>query len=183
MEMRGGAYFKSTWNLYEPLNFMKPYFKALLFGQVDHKYTEADEEYDIKYEQESFDEHFDHPNVNLGVNFQSESEDDEMKNWKFSCRLSSDQLEDVVDITEDDNDSAVVLSEHVNPPVKKIRLSRIDSMESSLISENPSAVDDSLHFFKSLLPFMTKLNDIQKLRVRSTIQDVILNELEGAKNS
>lgn len=185
MEMRcGPSYFKSNWSLYESLNFMKPYFKTLLVGHTKRERNHFIEQNEIKSESNYENLDVDPENASVDMEMHSESDecDEEMENWKFSCRLSNNELS-VVEITEDDNDSAVVLSEHGKPSVKKIRLSRIGSIESSSVSENSRCNDDNLHFFKSLLPFMTKLDDLQKLRVRSTIQNVILHELEGTSKS
>lgn len=47
-----------------------------------------------------------------------------------------------------------------------------------LQKESEKEVSDDALFFQSLLPFMKKLPLLRKLRVRSKIQDLIINELE-----
>lgn len=162
--MRGGPHFKSSWSLYERLSFIKPYFHAILVAHGEQERSQ------------SFGDDFKNGDFN---SVSRDCDDEEMENWKWSCRLSN-YAQDVVEILDDDddgeNDSGVVLSGHRNPPIKKIRLSSVDSRP------DPDN-DDSLHFFKSLIPFMNKMDAIQQLRVRSTIQNVILHELEAAGNS
>lgn len=174
MEMREGVYFKSAWNLYESLNFMKSYFKKLLFGRKHQSISKENESHNIKNEN-----YYDEGSNTMEMDMYSESDDcdEEMENWKLSCYLSNNEL-NVVDITQDDNDSAVVISENGKHPVKKIRLSRIEPVEPESVVSG-SCDDSNINFFKSLLPYMSKLSDIQKLRVRSTIQNVILQELKG----
>ncbi|KAL5283402.1 hypothetical protein ACFFRR_005970 [Megaselia abdita] len=186
-ELETGPHFKSNWNLYEELIFIKPFFKSLLFAHGVQNYSiDLDQDQEIKYGNEDLNDYFHAPNISVDVDIESSpeledcNENEEMDDWKFSCRLSNDD-NDTVDITEDDNDSAVILSEIGKQPVKKIRLSsRIDSTESRTQFSEDS--NDNFHFFKSLLPFMNKLNDVQKLRVRNTMQNVILHELENSSH-
>lgn len=53
-----------------------------------------------------------------------------------------------------------------------------ESQNKKVRLDNENHNDGSLEFFRSLLPFMQRLSSIQKLRVRNTIQNVILHELE-----
>lgn len=43
--------------------------------------------------------------------------------------------------------------------------------------------DDDLHFVHSLLPFIKKLPDLQRLRVKSKIQSVVQEEFEKLANA
>lgn len=85
-----------------------------------------------------------------------------------------DLYEDSNNHNQQESDSAVTLSDEEEPPSKK----RIGSP--NLASEDSN--EGSALFFKSLLPFMSQMNNIQKLRVRNTIQDVIRHELEDLIN-
>lgn len=170
MELRLGSKFRSTWKLYESLYYMKPHFKSLLsahgnegdysnssVGDCDESQTAFDIENDPVNEDYS---HAENITVDVDPDYQYTSEDNDV---------------DVEDLTqENDNDSAVILSERGEPPIKRIKLSRVESID--ITSENSN--DGSELFFQSLLPFMGQMSNIQKLRVRNTIQNVILHELE-----
>uniref|UniRef100_T1GCA0 MADF domain-containing protein n=1 Tax=Megaselia scalaris TaxID=36166 RepID=T1GCA0_MEGSC len=61
-ELRSGPKFKSTWNVYEHMSFMKPYFKALLMANEEYKRVSNDEdceeitESDGDFDEDDFDE-------------------------------------------------------------------------------------------------------------------------------
>ncbi|KAF6213404.1 hypothetical protein GE061_011123 [Apolygus lucorum] len=61
----------------------------------------------------------------------------------------------------------------LNPPPKK----KIRTQEPNEFERTKQAEDYDLDFFKSLIPYMSKLKDKQKLRVRNEIQNIILREL------
>lgn len=170
MELREGPKFRSTWDLYKPLHYIKPHFKGLLSTNGEAAdYSSAGDESEITLENYPvIDEYTDAEDITVDIDVCPEIDD-------YYDDDEDDREVDVVDITrEDDNDSAVILSERGKPPVKKIKLSHASS--SDLTSEDSN--DGSEIFFKSLLPFMRQMTDIQKLRVRNTIQNVILHELE-----
>lgn len=41
----------------------------------------------------------------------------------------------------------------------------------------PSEIDEDMSFFQSLIPYFKKLDTIQKLRVRSKFQNILIEEL------
>ncbi|KAF5279661.1 hypothetical protein FQR65_LT15318 [Abscondita terminalis] len=60
---------------------------------------------------------------------------------------------------------------------KKLKL-----LTQHLKNDADESESEELLFFKSLIPYMTKFNPIQKLKVRNKVQKVILDELETSEN-
>uniref|UniRef100_A0A146MHA7 Transcription factor Adf-1 n=1 Tax=Lygus hesperus TaxID=30085 RepID=A0A146MHA7_LYGHE len=85
------------------------------------------------------------------------------------------------DTTEDTNPAVTfpTTSSGVGrPPKKRIRTQDLTTVERQDNFDGISQSDEyDLDFFKSLMPYMRKLGDKQKLRVRNEIQNILLREL------
>lgn len=155
--MKTGSTFESSWELYEPMSFIKPQFKSLLVshGEIDN--------YVHYHENEVVDEVDEVEDITVDIDVNPENDDDSEDNY------TTTEDSDV------DSDSAIILTEMKPTQVKKIKIS--DGYTLTNYESPEDAATD--HFFKSLMPFMLQMTNIQKLRVRNTIQNVILHELQN----
>lgn len=189
MELKqGSSKYNSQWRLYKPLYFMKPHFKALLtaHGEADNSSIGDGSESAFEIENEPLIEDCTYvEDLTVDIDVYTDAGNYESDDG----RVEEDNDIDIEDLTqEDDDDSGVVLSEEGKPPVKRIKLSDVSPQVKKIklsefsppemTSEDSNEAEGSELFFKSLLPFMREMTNIQKLRIRNTIQNVILHELE-----
>lgn len=169
IEMKKGPSFKSSWDLYEPLSFIKTQFKSHLVAQGEFDISCLNYNYqDVSIENNPIVVFEDEPeDITVDIDVNTEFDDDETETQEIYSSSSDSDL---------DNDSAIILTEAEQPEIKKIKLSNVYSLNNTNEDSNDVA---SEQFFKSLVPFMMQMTDIQKLRVRNTIQNVILHELQN----
>lgn len=192
MELKqGSSKYNPHWRIYKPMYFMKPHFKALLtaHGEADNSSIGDGSESAFEIENEPVIEDCTYvEDLTVYMDLYPDTTNDEYDDG----RVEEENDIDIEDLTqEDDDDSGVVLSEEGKPAVKRIKLSEVTvsppakrmkllevSPPEMTSDEDSSEAEGSELFFKSLLPFMREMTNIQKLRVRNTIQNVILHELE-----
>lgn len=112
------------------------------------------------------------------------------------------QEEDLLETCEDDNSSETMFSFHdyeddssITAPVEistkeEETLTEIEEAtpDCSSIVQNGSDMGDDHHFFLSLLPYIKRLNDVEKLKLRAQIQNSVAealreHELKNSKNN
>lgn len=165
--MKEGSTFESSWELYEPMSFIKSQFKTLLVanGEVDNS------DY---YDNDVFIE--DNPVVDEDCKIEEIIVDIDVKNDYEDIDDSDSEEIGTIEDSDVDSDSAIILTEMDAPPAKNIKLSHGYTLDNYENKEDASS--DHL-FIKSLIPFMMQMTNTQKLRVRNTIQNVILHELQN----
>lgn len=83
-----------------------------------------------------------------------------------------------------------VAPQTVRPQKNKQKQSSLSTFECELLKKEDLKLellkdpdDDDLNFFKSLLPYFKTMNPIKKLKLRSKIQDLVIQELDSATPS
>lgn len=164
MEMKEGSKFESSWELYEPMTFIKSQFKTLLVanGEVDNSVNYHNNDVFIE-DNPVVDEDGEIEDIDVNPNYEDIDDD-------------SEEIGTTTEESDVDSDSAIILTEIEPPPAKNIKLSHGYTLTN--IGNTGNASSDHF-FFKSLIPFMMQMTNAQKLRVRNTIQNVILHELQN----
>lgn len=111
--------------------------------------------------------------------------ENDSSNLQSNNDLANDDIETIViEPSDDDNDDDECNSEsniynydYVKQQQEQqtLRLINQQKMLQNCCPHNPG--DEIMHFFKSITPYLTMMDPTMKLRVRISIQEIILNEI------
>lgn len=156
--------YKGKWVYFNAMSFIKDVFTPretesnISYQDIDETFAESTEDVETQMSNEPSS-----PSVLAGVT--SKRQSDEFTRAK-----------DLMCVTPDS----------VRPPKKKSKVTtNLSEFEKQLLQTERDKIklleetedDDDIHFFKSLLPYFKKMNPLQKLKVRTKIQEVVINEL------
>lgn len=177
-------YYRGKWIYFERMLFLKDVTSSkrssICYSPQDN--IEISEE-DIKEEIIEFEDDLFAEQVN---NYNNESEILEREQSIVSSIDESQcAIEPKVEMIEDvnlENEQIEEIgrkrkaSESKSESVVSAKSKRLSVVETTSHTEDPSDIDDDLHFVKSLVPYLRKLSPIRKLLVRNEIQSLLIRE-------
>ncbi|XP_066960935.1 uncharacterized protein [Macrobrachium rosenbergii] len=168
----------STWPYFTQLSFLKDIYRPAsrssnLSQGENTQVTEDDQsvagddtESDASHVSQSFMSHTSRPpSPSLSLDNGSTSQD---ISWQTKPSSSNKRRRPNLDYVARKNEQLIEIEK------QKLEFLRKDQEESD---------NEDLLFFKSLLPYMKKLNTTKKLRIRSQIQNLFLKEMEEAEQN